>query len=159
MRQHPHDVTTGNFPASGKAPAPASTPDRPAVPDLAEALHDGLRRLQRATEDVAALYAALAPLAGLAPGEAGPSSSAPSQPPQPAPSPTRTGLLDVAAVATRLDVSPKTVRRLVDRGALHPVRVGRLLRFDAAAVDAYVRANAARPAPPVRRPKRVGGRA
>jgi excisionase family DNA binding protein len=38
-------------------------------------------------------------------------------------------LLDVPAVARRLDVSEKTVRRLIDRGKLRPHRIGRLLRI------------------------------
>ncbi len=126
-----------------------------AASELAAMLRDGLDRLQRATADVAALYESLAPLAGLtsaslAPAGGQPVAAAPSSP-TPNTAPPRTGLLDVADVASRLDVSPKTVRRLVDRGALHPVRVGRLLRFDAAAVEAYLRANAARPAPAKRR--------
>ena len=37
-------------------------------------------------------------------------------------------LLDVPAVAHRLDVSEKTVRRLIARGELRAYRVGRLLR-------------------------------
>jgi excisionase family DNA binding protein len=36
--------------------------------------------------------------------------------------------LKVAEVAVRLDVSPKTVRRMIDRGELHAHRIGRLVR-------------------------------
>jgi excisionase family DNA binding protein len=38
-------------------------------------------------------------------------------------------LLDVPAVARRLDVSEKTVRRLIARGELRAHRIGRLLRI------------------------------
>jgi excisionase family DNA binding protein len=36
--------------------------------------------------------------------------------------------LSVAEVAVRLDVSPKTVRRMIDRGDLRAHRIGRLVR-------------------------------
>jgi len=36
---------------------------------------------------------------------------------------------DVDAVARRLNVSPKTVRRLIDRGGLPVHRIGKLLRI------------------------------
>lgn len=46
-------------------------------------------------------------------------------------------LLDVKAVATRLGVSEKTVRREIKRGALAAERVGRSVRIDPTAVEAY----------------------
>lgn len=48
-------------------------------------------------------------------------------------------LLTVDQVAKRLQVAPGTVRALVKRGELRSVRVGRLLRIPATAVDRYVR--------------------
>ena len=39
-------------------------------------------------------------------------------------------LLSVDDVAEQLSVSTKTVRRLIDRGALRACRIGRLLRID-----------------------------
>jgi len=38
-------------------------------------------------------------------------------------------LLSTAAVAARLNVSPRTVARLVHRGVLRGVRVGRVIRI------------------------------
>lgn len=48
--------------------------------------------------------------------------------PRHAPSPAER-LHDVAAVAARLDVSVKTVRRMIERGALPAHRIGKLLRI------------------------------
>jgi excisionase family DNA binding protein len=47
-------------------------------------------------------------------------------------------LLDLDAVATRLGVSSKTVRRLIDRGELAVHRIGRLLRVSEADLQSYV---------------------
>jgi excisionase family DNA binding protein len=47
-------------------------------------------------------------------------------------------LLDVDAVATRLGVSSKTVRRLIDRGELAVHRIGRLLRVSEPDLHNYV---------------------
>ena len=47
-------------------------------------------------------------------------------------------LLALDAVATRLDVSIKTVRRIIDRGELPVHRVGRLLRISEADLAEYV---------------------
>lgn len=41
-------------------------------------------------------------------------------------------LHDVTAVAARLDVSVKTVRRMIERGALPAYRIGKLLRISEA---------------------------
>jgi excisionase family DNA binding protein len=38
-------------------------------------------------------------------------------------------LLDIPAVARRLDVCEKTVRRFIPRGELHAYRIGRQLRI------------------------------
>jgi excisionase family DNA binding protein len=46
--------------------------------------------------------------------------------------------LDVPAVARRLQVSGKTVRRLIDRGELAVHRIGRLLRMSEADLQSYV---------------------
>lgn len=47
-------------------------------------------------------------------------------------------LLTVDEVAERLAVHPNTVRRLVERREIRPVRVGRLLRFTPEDLDAYL---------------------
>lgn len=47
-------------------------------------------------------------------------------------------LLDIPAVATRLGVSSKTVRRLIDRGELAVHRIGRLLRMSEVDLHSYV---------------------
>jgi excisionase family DNA binding protein len=47
-------------------------------------------------------------------------------------------LLDIPAVATRLGVSSKTVRRLIDRAELAVHRIGRLLRVSEADLHSYV---------------------
>ena len=49
-------------------------------------------------------------------------------------------LLDLDAVAKRLDVSTKTVRRMVARNELPVYRVGRLLRISEADLANYVAA-------------------
>jgi excisionase family DNA binding protein len=50
-------------------------------------------------------------------------------------------LMDIPAVARRLDISDKTVRRFIDRGELHAFRIGRLLRISE---EEYLRFLAAR---------------
>ena len=50
-------------------------------------------------------------------------------------------LLTAREVAAALRVSPMTVYRMVDAGALRALRVGRQLRISAAAVAEYVAAN------------------
>ena len=48
-------------------------------------------------------------------------------------------LLDAGAVARQLSVSPKTVRRLDEGGKLpSPLRIGRLLRWRRAELEAWV---------------------
>jgi excisionase family DNA binding protein len=58
--------------------------------------------------------------------------------PQPAPA-SVAPLHDVATVASRLDVSEKTVRRMIDRGELPAHRVGRLLRISDGDLADYLR--------------------
>jgi excisionase family DNA binding protein len=55
-----------------------------------------------------------------------------------APQPAAHSLLDIPAVATRLGVSSKTVRRLIDRGELAVHRIGRLLRVSEADLHSNV---------------------
>ena len=50
----------------------------------------------------------------------------------------RDALADIAAVATRLGVSERFVRRLVFERRIPYVKVGRLIRFDADAVEAWI---------------------
>ena len=47
-------------------------------------------------------------------------------------------LLTIDAVAAMLDVSPRTVQREIDAGAISTVRVRRLVRIDAAEAQAYI---------------------
>lgn len=62
-------------------------------------------------------------------------------------------LLTKHEVAARLQVAPRTVLDFAARGALASVRLGRCVRFEAEAVEAFVAANrcavsVAVPAPP-----------
>jgi excisionase family DNA binding protein len=47
-------------------------------------------------------------------------------------------LLTVDQLAERLSVKPLTIRRMVNRGQLVAVRIGRAVRFEPAAVDAFL---------------------
>lgn len=58
-----------------------------------------------------------------------------------------TALLTVADVAERLRVSARTVRRLLDTGALPAVRLGRLVRIDPADLAVLTHTHKARPVP------------
>ena len=60
---------------------------------------------------------------------------APSVAPHMAPLPT---LLSVEATAQQLSVCTKTVRRLIERGALPSCRVGRLVRIRAVDLEQFV---------------------
>lgn len=53
-------------------------------------------------------------------------------------------LLSVDAVADVLSVSPDTVKRMVRRGELPVVRVGRLLRVQRSEVAAYIEMHSVR---------------
>jgi excisionase family DNA binding protein len=103
--------------ASGPPPAPThgATPDRP---DLAAVL----ARLDTLNASLDALRVHLEPL-GRAPLEAS------GTPP----------LLTIAQVAARLQVSERTVERILARGVLKPVWVEGQRRFTDAAVEAYLR--------------------
>lgn len=68
--------------------------------------------------------------------------------PPPDPDSGETPLRDVAAVARRLGVSVKTVRRMVARGDLAAVRVGRSLRIMDADLESYIAAQRSAPAAP-----------
>lgn len=46
--------------------------------------------------------------------------------------------LTVAETAKRLSVHPATVRRMLDRGDLVRVRIGRLVRVDLSSLDAFI---------------------
>jgi excisionase family DNA binding protein len=61
---------------------------------------------------------------------------------------TERRLYSVREVANRLGVHPETVRRLIHDGRLEAVRVGRVLRVDAAAVDEFVARQRVKPARP-----------
>jgi excisionase family DNA binding protein len=56
-------------------------------------------------------------------------------------------LVDRHYVAKRLGISPSTVTHLCARREIEFVRVGSLLRFHAAAVDAYLERQTTAPAP------------
>jgi len=49
-------------------------------------------------------------------------------------------LLSVADLSRRLNCSDRHVRRLVDSGALTPIRLGRVLRFDPVVIEAWIEA-------------------
>lgn len=55
------------------------------------------------------------------------------------------GLLDVAGAASYLSVTERWVRRAVDERRIPYIKLGRLLRFDPDALDAWVAANAVTP--------------
>jgi excisionase family DNA binding protein len=50
-------------------------------------------------------------------------------------------LLTVADVASRLSVSTKTIRRMIARGELAVVRIGRSIRIDPEVIEKIVRQN------------------
>lgn len=52
--------------------------------------------------------------------------------------PASSGIVDIKMMALILKVSPDTVRRLVATGGIPAFRVGRLWRFDSAAVLAHL---------------------
>ena len=56
----------------------------------------------------------------------------------PSPTPISGQLLSISAVAKRLDVSIKTVRRLVDDKSIAIHRIGRQIRISEADLAAYV---------------------
>jgi len=67
-------------------------------------------------------------------------------------------LLDIAAVAARLGISVRYVRRLVAERRIPYVKFGHLLRFDPAEIDEWVeqaKVEAAWPPAPRRRQRRV----
>jgi excisionase family DNA binding protein len=47
-------------------------------------------------------------------------------------------LLDSYQAAAMLKVHPRTLQRLVHRGKIHAVQVGRLWRFKASAIEAWI---------------------
>lgn len=47
-------------------------------------------------------------------------------------------LLDIPAVARRLRVSPKPIRRKIKRGELAAIAVGRLIRVEVDEVEKYI---------------------
>lgn len=55
-------------------------------------------------------------------------------------------LYSVRQVADRFGVHPETVRRLIHEGRLEALRVGRVLRVDGDAVDAFVERQRVKPA-------------
>lgn len=56
----------------------------------------------------------------------------------PTPTPDRLPLIDLPAVAARLGVTDRFVRRLVAEDRITFYKVGRLLRFDPAEVEAWL---------------------
>jgi excisionase family DNA binding protein len=60
-------------------------------------------------------------------------------------------LLDVVGLATRLGVTVRFVRRLVDERRIPYVKVGRLVRFDPTAVERWIDEARVELAPPRRR--------
>lgn len=54
------------------------------------------------------------------------------------PSDTKEPLLDSRQAAAILKVHPRTLQRLVHRGEIHAVHVGKLWRFRASALEAWI---------------------
>jgi len=54
---------------------------------------------------------------------------------------TRVQLQSTTKTAALLDCSVRTIYRLVDRGELRPVRLGRVLRFEADEIERYLERN------------------
>lgn len=54
-------------------------------------------------------------------------------------------LLDVHAVADRLNVSKRTVESLISSGEIKPIRIKGQRRFDLAAIEAYIKRCAEHP--------------
>jgi excisionase family DNA binding protein len=50
-------------------------------------------------------------------------------------------LLDIDAAAARLGVTPRYIRHAIAQRTIPHIKVGRLVRFDPADLDAYVTAN------------------
>ena len=71
--------------------------------------------------------------------------------------PRAEGLIDIATVAERLGVKVRYVRRLVAERRIEYVKVGRLIRFDPAEVDAWIDRGRVSPFEP--RPLQRGRRA
>jgi excisionase family DNA binding protein len=61
-----------------------------------------------------------------------------------------TGLYSVREVAGRLGVHPETIRRLIHDGRLDAVRVGRVLRVDASALEGFLARQRVKPERPLR---------
>ena len=55
-----------------------------------------------------------------------------------------TKLMTVDEVATYLQIHPRTIMRMVDRGELPVVRLGKSVRFEVEAVRQFVEANTVR---------------
>jgi len=53
----------------------------------------------------------------------------------------------VADVARRMNVTPRTVRNLCDRGELPYTRIGGHYRFDSREIEAYIEASTVQPQP------------
>ncbi len=49
--------------------------------------------------------------------------------------------METAEVCRRLDICPRTLRRWVQRGCLHPAHLGRRVYYDPAEVEAFLRSN------------------
>jgi excisionase family DNA binding protein len=56
-----------------------------------------------------------------------------------------TPLMTIADVSKRLNCSDRHTRRLVDSGVLIPIRLGRVLRFDAEVIETWIRNGCAVP--------------
>ena len=53
---------------------------------------------------------------------------------------TESELLDIAAAAERLSVTPRFIRRLVHERRLAYIKVGKYIRFESADLDAWLQA-------------------
>ena len=57
-------------------------------------------------------------------------------------------LVDIRVLASYLDVAPDTIYTMVSQRRIPYVKVGRLLKFDLKAIDAWIARNSVMPMPP-----------
>ena len=120
------EFAVGELPASRHNPAAESTPkERGKIPAWALPPFDPDERRNE-------VPSGLIPSASHRWVDASSASAGPPLPP----------LMTVAETATALRVSPKTIRRMIARGELHHVRIGRLVRTRAEDILQYIRDHA-----------------
>jgi excisionase family DNA binding protein len=121
-----HEFAVGELLVPHHKPAAASTPEeRGKIPSWAFGPFDREERCDQAPSRL---------IPGTSPHSTDASSTRTGRPSVP--------LMTVAETATALRVSPKTIRRMIARGELPHVRIGRLVRTRAADILQYIRGHA-----------------